>query len=702
MQEILQQCLAGGYLNLSNLKAILSGKARSGKTHTKARLFNMEPPSVPVSTGVAEGATRGSTGVVMEGVRDISHDIIQAGLDEWFQMSPKKMKELLAKAIREGVFIGDLAEIVKGYIGRLQEMQLNPVDTANSASVPTESSSSNTTTSIYPPSPLPQISTTQSELATLIEKCPAAQKIIELQLLHFVDSGGQPQFHEVLPAFIHNTALIILVLKLSESLNAYSEAEFCDEKGVTHKERCTSLLSNEEILEHQVRTLQAKPSGLSDDRRAKVVVVGTHRDEEEQMIKEGKCKENRAQKNKKLKNILLPCLLAMFLMFCPPEEIIFPVNMLDPNDDDRRVLRLLRQTIIEAGLFSKYKIPVSWFILEQDILSFAKKRNRKVVRVSECVTIAANLTINRKTLEAALLYFHSLNVFLYCPKVLPGLVFIDPQVPLDCVFEMVAFQFKLSHGAEKSVEKEDFENLMKGTVTMEMMKRRFSKCFIPELYESEQAIKLFQSLFIAAPLGKGKYLMPFLLPVVPKTDLHKHVPTRSFPAPLLVLFKSKSNSEITCAPNGVFCGLVADLLSENNWVISHNVENHSVECMARNVVVLSHKRPSAKITLVNMQDYFEVYLKADDGILPAYCPELCKKMFAAVKQVLTTFKYSNTYPSPAFKCTCSSLPHAAEPYHYQGVIRLGCTKGSEESPPMAEQYNIWKADSLPSLGRLFV
>jgi len=101
VQEILQNCLEGGYLNLSNLKAILSGKARSGKSHTKARLFNMEPPSIPASTGVAEGAVRGSTGVVMAGVRDISYDVIQAGLDEWFQMSPKKMKGLLARAIRE-------------------------------------------------------------------------------------------------------------------------------------------------------------------------------------------------------------------------------------------------------------------------------------------------------------------------------------------------------------------------------------------------------------------------------------------------------------------------------------------------------------------------------------------------------------------------------------------------------------------------
>ena len=687
VQKVLHQSLEGGYLHLSSLKAILSGKARSGKSYTKARLFNMKLPSIPVSTGVAEGAVQGSTRLVIAGIRGIGRERFLTHVNEWFQMSPAKILELLAMAIREGVLVGDLAELAKESIERLKAMQIDPVDTA---SIQTQST--------HTPSPFPEISTTQEELARLIERCPAARKIFELQLLYLVDSGGQPQFHEVLPAFIHNTALIILVLKLSEPLDAYSEPEFCDEKGVTHKARCTSLLNNEEILEHQVCTLQAKPSGLSEDRRAMVAVVGTHRDEEEQMIKEGKCKETRAQKNTKLKNILLPWLLTMLIMFRPPDEIIFPVNMLNPNTEDRQVLKLLRQKVMEAGLFSKSKIPVGWFMLEQDIAKFATKRNRKVVLVSECVQIAANLKISPEILEAALLYFHSLNVFLYCPRVLPGLLFIDPQVPLDLVFEFVAFQFKLSHGIEKGVKASDVEHLMKGIVTVEMMGNKyFSKCFIPKLYGPEEAIKLFQSLFIAAPLGNDEYLMPFLLPVVPKTDLYKHIPICPFPAPLLVLFKNKSTLKISSVPNGVFCGLVAHLLSQNNWRISCDVKNDSVECMARNIAILSHRKPPAKVTLVNTQAHLEVYLEACDTILSDFCPELCRMVHIGVECVLKTFNFRNSLPSLAFQCTCSDVPHAAEPEQYRGKIFLSCTKASAASIAMEEQHSIWKPATLGTL-----
>ena len=262
-------------------------------------------------------------------------------------------------------------------------------------------------------------------------------------------------------------------------------------------------------------------------------------------------------------------------------------------------------------LFSKVKIPFSWFLLEQEILRFAGDKNTKIVQVSECARIAAYLQITPEILEAALLYFHSLNVFLYYPNVLPGLVFIELQFPLNCLFEFVAFQFKLTHRVEKVVNAAVLYHIEKGIITLEMMGSDcFSKCFVPKLYGPEQAIKLFQSLFIAAPLGNGKYLMPFLLSMMPKTELHKHVPTCSYSAPLLVLFKNKSESnvaetlETAFVPNGVFCGLVAHLLSEDNWVISLkeiDENDDSIKCLKRNIAILSHSNFPVEITIISMQ-----------------------------------------------------------------------------------------------------
>ena len=111
----------------------------------------------------------------------------------------------------------------------------------------------------------------------------------------------------------------------------------------------------------------------------------------------------RAQKNEKLCKIFLPWLLHMLILYRPPGEVIFPVNMLKPDDDDWRVLRFLRQKIMEANLFTTIKIPAGWFMMEQDILRLAAGKGRKIVLVSECVRIADRLKISGEILEAALL-----------------------------------------------------------------------------------------------------------------------------------------------------------------------------------------------------------------------------------------------------------------------------------------------------------
>ena len=686
--EILEKCLKAGYLILNNLKGILSGKSRSGKTHTLARLFRMELPKVPVSTGVAEGAVQGCSSEVMAGIREVSHEVLQAIEDEWDLMSPEELLEQLAMAVREGVLTGNLAEIVDQFIERHHEMQPVPVTTsATEESVP------------HFPSPLLQISTSRTEMASLIQNCPTPQNSLKLKLLHFVDSGGQPQFHEVLPAFIHNTAVIILVLKLNESLDASSRAEFCDEEGATYEDTNIALLNNMEVLEHQIRTIQTKPPALGENRKAMVAVVGTHRDEEERLIKEKVCPETRSQKNKKLRNLFLPLLASLLIMFRAPDEIIFPVNVLNPNEDDWDVLKVLREKIMEAGLFSEYRIPVGWFLLEQDIRKFAESEGRKVVSVSECVTIAANLEINREILETALLYFHSLSMILYRPNILPGIVFVSPQVPVDCLFKLVEFKYKIFHGNEKGVRAEDVECLKKGKITVKMLETEFSHCFFPPLYTPSKAIELYQSLFIAAPLSDDEYLMLFLLPVVSKTEIAKVIPSNCPVATLVIVFKDTSTSEVTCVPNGVFCGLVACLLSKYEWKVHFNKDN-DIKCLARNAVVLSNSSKSAKLTVVNTQTYFEFYIESKIPIFDKFCPRLKQTVFEAIKDVLNAFNCHNITLKSAYECNCRSPPHPAEIVEYEGEYYPSCLEPSATT--LDEKHLVWMKDITSESGTVFL
>ena len=225
-------------------------------------------------------------------------------------------------------------------------------------------------------------------------------------------------------------------------------------------------------------------------------------------------------------------------------------------------------------------------------------------------------------------------MFLYFPNILPGVVFVSPQVPVDCLFQFVAFQYKLSHGIERGFKEENIKIFKKGIVQMEMMESDvFSCCFFPSLYSPSEAIKLYQSLCIAAPLPNREYLMPFLLPVVPKTEIANHILSICSVAPLLIVFKNKFTSQVTCIPNGVFCGLVACFLSKYRWDICFNKDN-GIKCMAHNIVILSNSNPPVTLTIVNTQSYLVLYIESRIQIFATFCPRLKQIVFEAIDSIL--------------------------------------------------------------------
>ena len=83
-----------------------------------------------------------------------------------------------------------------------------------------------------------------------------------------IDSGGQPQFHEVLPAFIRNTTATIFVMKLSERLDEHPMIEYYDLNGelcgkpyrhALSNEQCFSVVFEQFTHDHQERESIQRP-----------------------------------------------------------------------------------------------------------------------------------------------------------------------------------------------------------------------------------------------------------------------------------------------------------------------------------------------------------------------------------------------------------------------------------------------------------
>ena len=677
-QNILEKALEKGYIDCHIWKVLVTGVAGSGKTTLKHRLFGEEPPILHCSTALAEAA-----------IRAISREIVGKDLTGWFRVSYEELLKMLGGALKAGVPLEKSSPEVTGAKVHKQPTTFTTYDSeqAKGAIVPIGSSPkpSTKTTKVYP-----QVSTTQSvtaqvksskqELVQLVEKSQGSKRFLELQWIYFIDSGGQPQFHEILPAFIRNTNATIFVMKLSEKLDEHPRIEYYDRNGELCGKPYRHALSNYKILQCCVRTMLSQPS--REGKEPKTLVVGTHRD------LETFCSESRAEKNRRLVDMLKP-LKEQLIYYLLGSEVIFPINAKAPGNEDYQIFSTIQKKIEDENCAPPpHKIPIGWFLLEQDIINASEGG---VISKKDCLGIATILNVNAEALTAALKYFDDLNIFLYYPSVLPEVVFSNPQVILDKITELVHFSYCLQSDTPPiALEGKWLHFRDKGMVRLDMFQdKRFSAHYISDLFTPEDLIKLFEHLLIIACFSSGEYFMPSLLPMISPEEVNKHLPPPSpSAAPLLVHFPAG------CAQNGVFCALVVYLISKCQWKFACNVKGDP-SCVSRSCVRLQFTGKPASIVLVDSFSYFEVHVTMRNTMYPKICPMVREAIFGGLKAAAEALRYNNSIPVPAFFCKCSSLPHAATPVIEDDDCYLMCTMSDNDGGPLTEQHSVWLDMQLP-------
>ena len=673
------------------------GVAGSGKTSLKHRLFGEEPPSIRRSTALAEAA-----------IRAISRVIVGTDRTGWFRVSYDKLMEMLGGALKAGVPMeetnassSDTPEAVAHELPPKMDASQppKPPRRRNGPGTSSRASPHNISASARTPTtPATQVSSAKVELVRLVEKSKGSKRLLELQWIHFIDSGGQPQFHEVLPAFIRNTTATMFVMKLSERLDEHPTIEYYDDNGKLCGKPSRYALRNDQMLQHCIRTVLSRPS-TREGKCSKVVLVGTHRD------LEGSSSESRAEKNSKLIDMLASSYQEQLVYYRPFSEVIFPVNAKNPVVVDHKVFAMIREQVEDkTGAPPPYRVPIGWFLLEQDITKSAKGG---VISRKECLAIAAILNINDKALTAALQYFHDLNIFLYYPSVLPEVVFSSPQVLPDKVTEFVHFSFSLqSDRPPLAVQGKWLQFRDKGIVTVDMFQdKRFSAHYIPDLFTPADLIKLFQELLIISALSTTEYFMPSLLQMNTTEEVRKQLPPPSTcAAPLLVHFPSG------CAQNGVYCALVVYLLSERHWMIACGHKGTPL-CVSRSCIYFQLPDIPVCVALVDSFAYLEVHvLKAPKTFNSKICHKIRGAIFSGLDAASKVLQY-NSEPRTAFFCKCgapkhliskilhmirgpkcNSPPHAAIPSStFNGEeCYLMCTKSTyTDDDPITKQHAIW-------------
>ena len=339
----------------------------------------------------------------------------------------------------------------------------------------------------------------------LAEQVEPSSELFDVDWMYLTDSGGQPQFLDVLPLLYRNESLHIVVTRLDEGLDAKPKVRFYSkgEDVCTLPDRLT--LTNREFIERACQIAEAQAT--SRKFVPKVMVVGTHKDKlginGEARLKE--INEELTKVHQKYEDVLI----------CKSEdEVIFAVNAMAPVGNERQqYTEELQDCILKAveKTGEVIDVPLKWLAFHLDL-----DKKGGIVQKSECYKTGEILGMGRSDVDEALKYFDKVGLLLHYPDDVPDLIFTKMDSLISRLSKLITASF-ITPGRCVTAP---YDRLRE--------KGLFNKSLLPtifeDLYESgeefsdDDFLKILKCLKISVHVGDDDYFLPSALSLEPPVD----------------------------------------------------------------------------------------------------------------------------------------------------------------------------------------
>ena len=490
------------------------------------------------------------------------------------------------------------------------------------------------------------------EFVSLINTSPpSSEPILRLRQILVLDSGGQPHFHELIPVFLNGASDFVYVFKVHESLDIRSMIRYFKEGKLVFQFRASQ--TNEETLKQCTRAMTSLTAKNKDIPLPRLLFLATHPD----MVAEGELPGKLEALHKRLKEILLPQFKDQ-IVYCNKkgEEFIFTMNAAKPVKEDHECAEAIRRCLSKEREGRKgVKVPLRWYALYQKLLKVVEDLGKKVLSREQCGSVAESMEIDEGSCEEALQFFNRLNMLFYFPDILPNPVFMDPQMLLDKVTELVEESYRMSQEKKDQplcpMEGEQLKFRDYGQVTEKFLSK-FDSHYEKPLFTPKELITLLRGLLVFADLSEDVYFMPCLLQVkTPEVVAQYQVSGEK----ALALHFPDSGPLL-----GMFCSTVAYLLSSKNthpcpWEVVQN-DAGTPKCLNRNVIQFTIPKVTGAISLIDHFTHFEIHICTH----PKKAAQLWKMahdaVFLGLEKARKTLGYTNNTPVPAIVCPAHPTP----------------------------------------------
>jgi hypothetical protein len=520
------------------------------------------------------------------------------------------------------------------------------------------------------------------QMLDLVNSSKGSVELFRQKWLYVIDSGGQPQFHELLPTFVHHVSAAAFFVKLNEEFNDYPTIEYYGEGGILYGEPYKSSYSHLQTLQNCLQAVQSRHDINKISNCPELFFIGTHRDLENS-------NEPVESKNKKLISMLQQHeIFKDHLNYCSigkSDQLLYTVNAKAPESDDKNVAANFRQNVMSRCHAEEHKIPIRWFVLELLLQYLAKDG---VISFKECVEVAGRLGMNEAKLKAAIEYLVKLNIFEYFSRILPNVVFTTSQVLLNKITELVEHSHNLRSGSFLHGDSADIKFRAYGIVTLEMLKRsQFSSHYVKGLFEDKDLLYLWEKLLVVARGPNGNHVMPAVLDGLSSEKLSQYRLDNTTPIKVLSVAVHYPGNMF---PAGIFSSLIAHLQNQSTWIISMN--DNQPECLYKNCIAfnVSGRHVDANVTLIYSHDWIELHVtdtfEEDEQ---ETCNLLRSDLFNGLKRVQQIQKYDNLVPEIAFFCSICQ----GESYHHLASVtstkKLQCRKQTRKREKLTEKHLLW-------------
>ena len=643
-------------VTMKRKKSVILGFAGSGKTHTLALLLCNDLPSKRVSTPCFKPPVR------------------SMGLRR-FQMSPSRSCAEISR---------------KEFSRRIMRSGKNALPKMSCSSIESKVIVEPVELTLNERKNLPQNKLALRVKANLLFDSVFASKVeplIDEVIAEITDSGGQPQFLEILPRFISGLSIAIVVINLSERLDECPTSYFYGEDGELVGKGEPSKITNEQMLR---QFLQMVVSQSQENNQIKFIIVGTHRDLEH------KCSETREEKERKLSNMVRSFDLYGNVVYADPKckKLIFAVNAKDPNEADYEMSRKVMEAVMDKDGAETINIPLKFHLLEETLRKMSTT-GQIAFTVNEVMQNVRKYFNNEMSLKEGLQYLEKSNRIFYFKELFPDMVIADPQVLLNMVTRIVVEHIKLNSGIDTgrtmyAVWKKFKEQ---GILTVEILKK-ISNCYDSH-FTPEDMLKLLEELLISFRMNSEEFLMPCLLSTQESIPMIESPTADSMLQLSMMLHFPKGIARI-----GIFCSTICKLITSEGW------NHYEYFKVSRNLFCLTHHNVFGVVCVRDYYDsFFQVILhfpsdaKLYPKILPDTCVALRDTVIQVINEVTPALHYHPDEPELAFECEeHSTTSHSLHPARYfRDCPLLLCTKDSRISTAVTEKHNLWLGECVSAV-----